>query len=103
MSSSLNRYIEDAMLKQHYYDGGDRTKTEENQNKKSEWEKRLLGHKTVKRTKNIMTKESKGSRQTTKVSFFNQVMMAGFCKQKPKELFSCMALYKTRLRVVFGK
>ena len=66
--------------------------------KRDYWDRRR-----VKRTKNIMTKESKGSRQTTKVSFFNQVMMAGFCKQKPKELFSYMALYKTMLRVVFGK
>ena len=74
-----------------------KTKTRKVNEKRDYWDTRR-----VKRTKNIMTKESKGSRQTTKVSFFNQVMMAGFCKQKPKELFSYMALYKTRLRVVFG-
>ena len=52
---------------------------------RNEWEKRLWGHKMVKRTKNIMTKESKESQQTTKVSFLNQVMRAGFCKQRIEE------------------
>ena len=56
---------------------------QETNEKRDYWDRRR-----VKRTKNIMTKESKGSQQTTKVSFLNQVMMmAGFCKQKAKELF----------------
>ena len=47
--------------------------------------KETMGTQDGKRTKNIMTKESKESRQTTKVSFLNQVMRAEFCKQRREE------------------
>ena len=87
MSSSLNRYIGDAMLKQHYYDGGDRTKTEENQNKKSEWERRLLGHKMVKEQKISWQRNQKDLGKQQKFHSSIKLWWPGFVNKNPKSCF----------------